>query len=93
MKEYYAIYHRPTDTWATWKPLSKYGFRSSDKEFPTLFETATGGKRTMTNFVQYCKRYFKKDLEFCLGLELVKVTPSFDQGEVAHKQIFNIDKI
>ena len=47
----------------------------------------------MTNFVQYCKRYYKKDLEFCLGLELVKVTPSFSQSEVAHKQIFNIDKI
>ena len=93
MREYFAIYHRQTDTWATWVPLSKYCFKSSTEVFPKLLDTSTGGKRTMTNFVQYCKRYYKGDLEFCLGLELVKVTPSFDQGETCHKQIFNLDKI
>jgi hypothetical protein len=93
MKEYYAIYHRPTDTWSTWNPLSKHGFKSSQKEFPDLFQTVAGGKRTITNFVKYCKRYCERDLEFCLGLELVKVTPSFSPGEVFHRQIFSLEKI
>jgi hypothetical protein len=93
MREYYSIYHRPTDTWATWFPLSKYCFKSSTEYFPKLLDTSTGGKRIMTNFVKYCNRYFKPDLEFCLGLELVKVTPSFSQGEVFHKQIFSLEKI
>jgi hypothetical protein len=92
MKEYYAIYHRPTDTWATWFPLSKYCFKSSTEFLPKLLDTPTGGKRTMTNFVQYCKRYYKRDLDFCLGLELVKVTPSIIEGDSCYKQIFNIDK-
>jgi hypothetical protein len=52
-----------------------------------------GCKRALTNFTNYCKKHFKPDLEFCLGLEVARVTPSVSVAEVVHQQIFSTEKM
>ena len=94
MNEYFAIYHRPTDTWSTWGVPSRFGFKPlGDDAFPHLYWSRMGCKRSLTNFTNYCKKHFKPDLEFCLGLEVVKVTPSVSVAEVVHQQIFSAEKM
>ena len=93
MNEYFAIYHRPTDTWSTWRVASKFGFRKQDDAFPHLFRSRVGCKRALTNFTNYCKQHFKPDLEFCLGLEVVRVVPSLSVAEVVHQQVFSAEKM
>lgn len=90
-KKYYGIYHRPTDSWAKYTPLSLYSFKYND--FLKLFDNSSTAKRVITNFIKYCKRYRSTDLEFCLGLEVVEIIPTFTSGEVVFRQIFNAEKI
>lgn len=93
MNERFAIYHRPTDTWSTYSSPSRWGFLKKGESFPRLYESQRGCKVALTNFVNYCETYFRHDLEFCLGLEVVMVVPSFEIKQVCHKQIFAADKM
>lgn len=93
MREYFAIYHRPTDTWSAWNVPSKFGFKPQNEELPRIYSSRSGCKRAVTNFTNYCQQFFKHDLEFCLGLEVVRVAPSFSVVEVVHQQIFSAEKM
>lgn len=90
-KKYYGIYHRPTNSWAKYTPLSLYAFKYQG--FPKLFDNPSVTKRVITNFVNYCKRHFKRDLDFCLGLEVLEIIPTFESGGVIYQQAFNAEKL
>ena len=90
-KKYYGIYHRPTDSWAKYTPLSLYSF--SYDGFPRLLESQSSAKRVISGFINYCKRFRKGDLEFCLGLEVIEINPTFQSGDVVFRQIFNAEKL
>jgi hypothetical protein len=93
VQERFAIYHRPTDTWSTYNRPSRFGFLKKGESFPKLYESQRGCQVALTNFVNYCEKYFRHDLEFCLGLEIVKVVPTFEIKEVCYRQIFFTDKM
>lgn len=86
---YYGIYHRPTNSWAKDTPLSLFTFKQDGS--PRIFKTKSSAKRTITNFIKYCKQNFQRDLEFCIGLEVVELR--FQIGNSVFQQIFHLDKI
>lgn len=90
-KKYYGIYHRPTDSWAKYTPLSLYSFRYEG--FPKLLDKSSSAKRVITNFITYCKWCRPHELEFSLGLEVVEIIPTFKSGDVVFRQIFNAEKL
>ena len=93
MNKKFVIYHRPTDTYSTYPSPSRWGFLSKDGSLPKLYDSERGCKRALTNYISYCKQYFKNDLEFCLGLEVAMISVEFEIEKICHKQILSLEKI
>ena len=91
---FYAIYHRPTNTFSTKGMFLFSSFNKNTK----LFANIGPAKAFITSALKECKNYPYKEIseartQFAIGLEVVEVDIQPQIGKSVYSASFNLDKL
>lgn len=95
---FYAIYHRPTDTFSDAGMFHIYAHSrsfSSFNKYTKLFPNIGPAKAFITSALKDCKNYpgTAEASQFTLGLEVVEIDIQPQVGKTVYSASFNLDKL